>query len=144
MSIDPDTPMTRAEVRPETDAKREAIDRLVADAEAASYPTAAVFAVRLAAEEALTNAINHGHAEIPEEPVEFAYRVLPNRIDVEVVDHGPGFDPDDSPDPTLDENLDKPTGRGLMLMRAYMTSVEHSPTGNTVRMTYFRPPRETA
>ncbi len=142
MSIDPDTPMSRAAVLPATNAKREAIDRLVAEAEAASYPTAAVFAVRLAVEEALTNAINHGHAQLPDEPVELAWRVLPNRIDVEVVDHGPGFDPDESPDPTLDENLENPAGRGLMLMRAYMTSVEHSPSGNAVKMTYFRP-RET-
>jgi len=139
MSTDPDTPMTRAEVMPAPNAKREAIDRLVAEAEAASYPTAAVFAVRLAVEEALTNAINHGHAELPDEPVELAWRVLPDRIDVEVVDHGPGFDPDGSPDPTLDENLENPAGRGLMLMRAYMTSVEHSPTGNAVKMTYYRP-----
>ncbi len=133
------SPMTRATVRPLPDAKREALDRIVTEAEGAGYPTAAVFAVRLAVEEALTNAINHGHAELPEEPVDLAWRVLPNRIDIEVADHGPGFDPEETDDPTLEENLEKPAGRGLMLMRAYMTSVEYNSTGNAVKMTYFRP-----
>jgi len=131
--------MTRAAIPPTPVAKREALDRLVADAEAASFPAAAVFAVRLAVEEALTNAINHGHAHLPGEPVELAYRVLPGRIEIEIADKGPGFDPADAPDPTLDENLDKPAGRGLMLMNAYMNSVEFNDRGNTVRMTYLKP-----
>jgi len=131
--------MTRSSIPPTPEAKREALDRLVADAEAASFPAAAVFAVRLAVEEALTNAINHGHAELPDEPVQLAYRVLPERIEIEVADKGPGFSPQDAPDPTLDENLDKPAGRGLMLMNAYMTSVEFNTEGNAVRMTYHKP-----
>lgn len=132
--------MTRREVGHDPDAKRAALDRLVADAEAQGYPTAAVFAVRLAAEEALTNALHHGHAGLPEEPVEIAWRVGPERIQIEVTDRGPGFDPGVLPDPTLDENLDKPCGRGLMLMRAYMTAVEHNDSGNRVTMTFRRPP----
>lgn len=139
MSSHANTPMTRAAVAPASDAKREAIDRFVADAEAAGYPAAAVFAVRLAVEEALTNAINHGHADLPEEPVAFNWRVLPDRIEIEIVDRGPGFTPESAPDPTLDENIEKPTGRGLMLMRSFMDSVEHNSAGNAVTMTYLRP-----
>lgn len=139
MSNQPHTPMTRADVEPAPDAKREAIDRLIADAEAAGYPTASVFAVRLAVEEALTNAINHGHAQLPHEPVALAWRVLPARIEIEVSDSGPGFKPAEAPDPTLDENIEKPTGRGLMLIRSFMSRVEHNATGNTVRMIYQRP-----
>ncbi len=134
--------MSHTEVAPSPEAKREALDAIVAEAEAAAYPAAAVFAIRLAAEEALTNAINHGHADLPGKPVDLAWRVLPGRIDIEITDHGPGFDPGDPPDPTLEENIEKPTGRGLMLMRSFMTSVEHSETGNTVKMTYFRPTDE--
>jgi serine/threonine-protein kinase RsbW len=56
-----------------------------------------------------------------------------------VEDRGPGFDPSGVPDPTLDENLELPSGRGLMLIRAYMTRVAFSPTGNRVSMYYRRP-----
>ena len=133
--------LSHALVDPTPDAKRAALDRLVSDAEAAGYTTASVFAVRLAAEEALTNAINHGHADLPGEPVDFAWGVTPSAIRVEVTDHGPGFAPSDLPDPTLDENLDKPCGRGLMLMRAYMSDVSYNDTGNQVRMLYERPPQ---
>ena len=129
---------TRLEVAPDPLVKRQTLDRLVSEVEAAGYPTAAVFAVRLAVEEALTNAMSHGHAEIPGAPVAVSWGVTPRRVDVEVADRGPGFDPSEAPDPTLDENLDKPAGRGLMLMRAYMTDVRFNERGNAVSMTYFK------
>ena len=53
---------------------------------------------------------------------------------------GPGFDPSTVPDPTLDQNLEIPSGRGLMLMRAYMTAVTFNPAGNRVTMRYRKPP----
>ena len=55
-------------------------------------------------------------------------------FDVRIVieDEGPGFDPTDVPDPTDDDNLDKPSGRGLMLMRAFMTVIEYNEKGNRV------------
>ncbi len=55
-----------------------------------------------------------------------------------VQDEGVGFDPAAVPDPTRPENVDIPSGRGIMLMRAYMTEVEFDPPGNRVRMTYRR------
>lgn len=51
-----------------------------------------------------------------------------------ISDEGPGFDPNDVPDPTDIENLERPCGRGLMLMRHYMTEVNYNSTGNSVRM----------
>ncbi len=51
-----------------------------------------------------------------------------------VKDEGAGFNPKTVPDPTLDENLNKPHGRGLMLMRAYMDEVGFNEAGNEVRM----------
>ncbi|NIO42981.1 MAG: ATP-binding protein, partial [Burkholderiales bacterium] len=41
---------------------------------------------------------------------------------------------DNLPDPTADENLDKPSGRGVMLMRIYMNSVAYNKVGNSVEM----------
>lgn len=104
------------------------------------FPEASAFAIRLAFEEAISNAFRHGHGHLPrEERVEVRLSVDPSRVQIEVEDRGPGFDPTSIPDPTLLENLEKPSGRGLMLMRAYMTSVEHNERGNRVRMVYVMP-----
>jgi serine/threonine-protein kinase RsbW len=42
------------------------------------------------------------------------------------------------PDPTLNENVDRPSGRGLLLMRHHMTTVQFSCNGNCVSMTKLR------
>ena len=94
-----------------------------------------VFSVRLALEEALVNAIKHGNQMDRAKKVHIAYRVGPERFDIHIRDEGPGFDPADVPDPTAAENLERPCGRGLMLMRHYMTEVEYNATGNSVSMT---------
>lgn len=101
------------------------------------YPEAARFAVRLALEECLVNAFRHGHKGLPPTtPVKFSYQVAPDKLIMEIEDQGPGFNPDQVKDPTLDENLELPSGRGLLLMRAYMTSIEYLGRGNRVRMVY--------
>jgi anti-sigma regulatory factor (Ser/Thr protein kinase) len=51
-----------------------------------------------------------------------------------VRDEGPGFDPDTLPDPTDPENLEKASGRGLLLMRTFMDSVDFNGKGNEVTM----------
>jgi serine/threonine-protein kinase RsbW len=47
---------------------------------------------------------------------------------------GDGFDPDAVPDPLAPENLEKPSGRGLLLMRHYLTSVDFNEKGNHVTL----------
>jgi serine/threonine-protein kinase RsbW len=64
--------------------------------------------------------------------VQLRYYVDPDRIVFMVRDEGCGFRPADVPDPTADENLERPSGRGLMLMQSYMTKVRYSETGNEV------------
>lgn len=93
-----------------------------------------LFAVRLAFEEALINAMKHGNRFDPARSVRVWYRILPERVEIRVADEGAGFDPGAVPDPTADENLEKPCGRGIMLMRCYMDKVEFSPRGNEVLM----------
>ena len=51
-----------------------------------------------------------------------------------ITDQGSGFDPAALPDPTTEENLQKPTGRGIMLMRAYMDEVRFNEKGNQVHL----------
>jgi serine/threonine-protein kinase RsbW len=106
-----------------------------------AYPEAARFAVRLALEEALVNAFRHGHKDLPvETPVRFEYAVAADSLTLDIEDQGPGFDPSKVKDPTLEENLEIPTGRGLLLMRAYMASVEYFGRGNRVRMVFHPKP----
>jgi serine/threonine-protein kinase RsbW len=93
-----------------------------------------VFSIRLALEEALVNAIKHGNQMDRTKRVFVAYRLLPDAFEVKIADEGPGFDPCDVPDPTAVENLERPCGRGLMLMRHYMSQVNYGPSGNSVVM----------
>jgi len=100
------------------------------------------FAVRLALEEALVNAMKHGNRMDPSRKVRMAYRIAPDRVDIRVRDEGQGFNPQGVPDPTTDENLQRPCGRGIMLMRSYMDSVRYSGGGNEVHMVKYRKPRQ--
>lgn len=118
-----------------------ALQQQVIDAaEAAGYSKASCFAVRLALEEAVVNAFKHGHADLDDSAeVTVGYTIDPDQIEVAVTDQGPGFTPDEVPDPTLAENLERPCGRGLMLIRAYMTEVHHTDQGRCVQMVYKKP-----
>ena len=92
----------------------------------------------MALEEALVNAIKHGNQLDRAKSVRVNYHVSPDRFDVQITDEGPGFDPVDVPDPTAPENIERPCGRGLLLMRHYMTEVAYHDRGRTVRMAKVR------
>ncbi len=115
-------------------------DLVVEGAGDLGYSRGAQFALRLAMEEAIVNAFRHGHRGLPETtPVEIEFSIDAERVRVAVQDQGPGFAPECVPDPTLDENLEAPSGRGLVLMRAYMTRIWHNEAGNRVEMELRRP-----
>jgi anti-sigma regulatory factor (Ser/Thr protein kinase) len=118
-----------------------------------------VIRVCIALEEAVRNAMFHGNLELTSEQREgdsaeyqrliddrlgrepFAGRQLLVAVEVTprsgkfvVRDQGPGFDPTKLPDPTDPENLEKVSGRGLLLMRTFMDEVKFNATGNEVTM----------
>ncbi len=98
------------------------------------YGENAAFAVKLALEEALTNAFRHGNKCDPTKKITVRYLVTEERIEIEIYDEGEGFEPASVPDPTLPENIDRPHGRGIMLMRSYLDKVEYQGDGNAVRL----------
>lgn len=98
------------------------------------YSDTALFAIRLALDEALANAIRHGNQADESKIVTIDYSVDDQQVKISITDQGCGFCPNDIPDPTLDENLERPCGRGVMLMRAYMTQVSFNEAGNCVTM----------
>jgi len=102
------------------------------------YEEESRFAVRLALEEALSNAIKHGNGSDPRKKIVVSTCIDNDGADITVADEGDGFDPASVPDPTADENLEKPCGRGIMLMRAYMDKVEYNDRGNEVRIVKHR------
>jgi serine/threonine-protein kinase RsbW len=111
---------------------------IVAAVESHGYSEGAVFAVRLALDEALSNAIRHGNQNNPKKTVTVEYEVTDDQARISICDEGPGFTPADLPDPTLDENLERPHGRGVMLIQAYMTEVSYNDKGNCVTMVKHR------
>jgi anti-sigma regulatory factor (Ser/Thr protein kinase) len=53
-------------------------------------------------------------------------------------DEGPGFNRQELPDPTDPSNIERPCGRGLLLMQTFMDEVEYNSSGNEVTMTKRR------
>jgi CheY-like chemotaxis protein/anti-sigma regulatory factor (Ser/Thr protein kinase) len=125
--------------------------------------------IRIALTEALTNALYHGNLEISSELRERddnAYEQLARercrqppyrdrRIHVTtritrpeavycIRDEGPGFDPSRLPDPTDPANLERRSGRGLLLIRTFMDEVTHNATGNQVTLVKRRRPAPAA
>lgn len=103
------------------------------------YDPASQFAIRLALEEGLVNAFLHGHRGLPEDTsVTIRYHVSDDDVEIEITDQGLGFNPKNVADPTLDENLELPSGRGLMLIRAYMNAGVHHENGGTTLVMKYR------
>ena len=92
------------------------------------------FSIKLALEEALVNAIKHGNQMDPDKQVLVAYRVLADRFEIRITDEATASTPRTCPTRPAVENLERPCGRGLMLMRHYMTEVEYHGQGNAVPM----------
>jgi serine/threonine-protein kinase RsbW len=111
-----------------------AVETLEAEMNALGYPDWDVFAVRIALVEAVVNALTHGHRGDPGKRVRVSYLLSAEQVVAEVVDEGPGFDPQRVPDPLAPENLERPGGRGLLLMRSFMTWVRFNGRGNCVTL----------
>jgi serine/threonine-protein kinase RsbW len=114
--------------------------RVVGVMEHAGYGAVDTFAVRLALEEAAVNAVTHGHGHDPRKQVRIRWSITPASVRLIVVDEGPGFDAAAVADPRLPENLERPSGRGLLLMSAYMTWMRFNRRGNCVVMCRHRSP----
>ena len=132
--LDQDPNTTTIVIRSELRAAKEAETQILNALEQKRYPENCAFAIKLALEEAITNAIRHGSKNDQSKRLTLRYRITPQKAVISVEDEGAGFNPTAVPDPTLDENLNKPNGRGIMLMRAYMDEVAYNETGTEVVM----------
>jgi serine/threonine-protein kinase RsbW len=118
----------------DTSKGREIQEQIIGSLESFGYNPRDVFGVRLALEEAIVNAIKHGNRLDPKKSVHINWEVDDAHIKVVIEDQGIGFDVANVPDPTNEENLDKPGGRGIMLMRSFMSVVQYNEAGNILTM----------
>lgn len=123
----------------------------------------------IAIEEALVNAIVHGNLEVSSElkeqddsaferliairqahpkysrrRVRVSVDVTPVELCIKVCDEGPGFDVASIPDPTDPANIGRPSGRGILLMRAFLDVVTFNAQGNEVTLVLRALPSVTA
>ncbi|HTK74172.1 MAG TPA: response regulator [Gemmataceae bacterium] len=118
-----------------------------------------VLRLSIALREAILNAMDHGNLELDsalreqdgsayekladqrrrqapykDRRVHITARETPREAVYIIRDEGPGFDPSALPDPTDPANMEKVSGRGLLLVRTFMTEVRHNDRGNEITM----------
>lgn len=106
-----------------------------------------VFAVRLCCDELFTNAYKHGNGKNPTIGIRFEYKIIGINLPLDLIvygfsgsvrDNGNGFDPDKIRNPLLDENVDIPNGRGILIVRNYSDFVEFKNDGNGFIVNFMR------
>jgi len=111
------------------------VQRLIREEiERSGFDADSQFAIKLAIEEAIINAIKHGNRLDRSKKVQIEWRITPESAEFIVEDQGSGFKRVSVPNPTDETNLEKLTGRGILLMEAYMSEVEWSQGGRRIRL----------
>ncbi|MBL7215163.1 MAG: ATP-binding protein [Phycisphaerae bacterium] len=124
---------------PNTDAAaQQTCTKILKHAAEQGFNEDATFGIHLALEEAFTNALKHGNQSNPNKKICVEFLITPEKMDISITDEGQGFDPDDVPDPRCNQNLYKISGRGVLLIKAYMDIVEYNKRGNCVHMVKYR------
>jgi serine/threonine-protein kinase RsbW len=91
----------------------------------------------VAVTEAVNNAIQHGNKYDPDKMVSINYEIDADQISFAISDEGGGFDYMNLPDPTDPENLERPTGRGVFLMKHLADQIIFAENGKVVEL-YFK------
>jgi serine/threonine-protein kinase RsbW len=97
-----------------------------------------IFGVHLAFEEGFINAVKHGNRMDDSKTVKVEYAITREKVEISITDQGEGFAPDSVPDPREGDNLYRPDGRGLLLIDAYMDTVEYRAPGNCLYMAKYK------
>ena len=94
--------------------------------------------------EAVNNAIAHGNQSDPTKQVTVVFQSSKDNILFKVTDEGNGFNYENLPDPTSPENLEKPYGRGIFLIKHLSDEVEFIDEGKTISISFSVPALATA
>lgn len=93
--------------------------------------------IMIAVTEAVNNAIKHGNMNNKSKNVHLTLSLQDSLIKFVVKDEGAGFNYEDLPDPTAPENLEKPGGRGIFLMKHLSDEVEFKEDGRVVELSFY-------
>jgi serine/threonine-protein kinase RsbW len=93
--------------------------------------------IMIAVTESVNNAIIHGNKGDRNKNVTISLSLNDNVIKFMVEDQGMGFDYHNLPDPTSPENLDKPSGRGIFLMKHLSDEVSFLNNGRIVELSFY-------
>ena len=135
----PDSSWTLDKVLPsDLEAGHAVIDALISALESAGWLGRDLFHVQMAIEEAVVNAIEHGNRRDASKQVHVLFHVFCDRAEMTITDQGEGFEHWNVADPTEEERLDKPRGRGVLLIRELMSESKYNDKGNSVWMLKLR------
>lgn len=112
--------------------KNDFLNTCLAELRSQNWSEKDVFAVHSSLDEALVNALRHGNQENQSKKVSVTYLIEQTTCSFEITDEGNGFNPNSLPDPTALENLERPCGRGVFLIRHYMDRVVFNQKGNSI------------
>jgi serine/threonine-protein kinase RsbW len=93
--------------------------------------------IMIAVTEAVNNAIKHGNSNDKSKNVLLSLSLQDSLIKFTIKDEGTGFDYGNLPDPTSPENLEKPGGRGIFLMKHLSDEVEFKEMGRIVELSFY-------
>ena len=92
--------------------------------------------ILIALTEAVNNAITHGNKLDPNKKVNLNMETTTRDVQFTIKDEGAGFDVDSVPDPTLPENLEKLSGRGIFLMKTLADHVDFEENGTIIKLRF--------
>lgn len=93
--------------------------------------------IMIAVTEAVNNAIKHGNQGNKNKNVHLSLSLQDSMIKFTIKDEGPGFNYHALPDPTAPENLEKPGGRGIFLMKHLSDEVDFKDNGRVVELSFY-------
>jgi len=82
------------------------------------------YKIGLAVHEGVMNAFQYGNQQRRERKIHVIFELLEDKLVIRVVDQGAGFRLEDVPDPREAENMMEESGRGVLLMKAFMDEVD--------------------
>jgi len=100
-----------------------------------------IYWMSIALREAVNNAIKHGNKENTNKRVFIDFHVFNDKLQILIKDEGTGFDISTIPDPTEEENILKPSGRGLFFIRSFMDEInimESGGKGTLIELVKYR------
>lgn len=134
-----------AEVKEELESTLESVDHaeelVMRAARAMGFTEDQQHEIGISLRECMVNAVVHGNRYSSRKKVHFAVSHSPERLEIVIGDEGEGFDTAEVPDPLAQENLLRQSGRGVLMMRAFMDEFEvvpRSPSGTVVRMVKYK------